>query len=239
MSAYIPIPKYCRSRGYIRNTYYTGLNMVGGRLFFDKAVENVSEFSIFPGWFFTKLRTKTKELDIVVDDPELITYFDRIAESWKEIDEELHEKTYRLKNSRYFDFAFDFALSEVVEPEIWISREGNKIKLVQNSDYTNETFLNTLEIRSNLMLRGLSPDFRYGAVPSIIRTRPEKKQTTSRSLLAWVYKDNTLTKILPKKTSDPDEAVICFDNELNNASMKVGESKLVEICFDYTRRVPC
>lgn len=213
--------------------------MVGGRLFFDKAVENVSEFSIFPGWFFTKLRTRTKELDIVVDNPELITYFDRLAESWKEIDEEPGEKTYRLKNSWNFDFAFDFALSEVVEPEIWISREGNKIKLVQSSNYTDENILNTLELRSNLMLWGLSPDFRYGAVPSIIRTRPGKKQTTSRSLLAWVYKDNTLTKILPKKTSDPDEAVICFDNELNNASMKVGESKLVEICFDYTRRVPC
>lgn len=213
--------------------------MVGGRLFFDKAVENVSEFSIFPGWFFTKLRTRTKELDIVVDNPELITYFDRLAESWKEIDEEPGEKTYRLKNSWNFDFAFDFALSEVVEPEIWISREGNKIKLVQSSNYTDENILNTLELRSNLMLWGLSPDFRYGAVPSIIRTRPGKKQTTSRSLLAWVYKDNTLTKILPKKTSDPEEAVICFDNELNNASMKVGESKLVEICFDYTRRVPC
>lgn len=239
MSAYIPIPKYCRSRGYIRNTYYTGLNMVGGRLFFDKAVENVSEFSIFPGWFFTKLRTRMKELDIVVDDPELITYFDRLAESWKEIDEEPHGKTYRLKNSWNFDFAFDFALTELVEPEIWITREGNKIKLVQSSNYTDENILNTLEIRSSLMLWGLSSEFRYGAVPSIIRTRPGMKQTTTRSLLAWVYKDNTLTKVLPKKTSDPDEAVICFDNELNNASMKVGESKLVEICFDYVRRVPC
>lgn len=213
--------------------------MVGGRLFFDKAVENVSEFSIFPGWFFTKLRTRMKELDIVVDDPELITYFDRLAESWKEIDEEPHGKTYRLKNSWNFDFAFDFALTELVEPEIWITREGNKIKLVQSSNYTDENILNTLEIRSSLMLWGLSSEFRYGAVPSIIRTRPGMKQTTTRSLLAWVYKDNTLTKVLPKKTSDPDEAVICFDNELNNASMKVGESKLVEICFDYVRRVPC
>lgn len=212
--------------------------MVGGRLFFDKVVD-VSELSIFPSWFFTKLRTRTKELDVVVDNPELITYFDRLAESWKEIDEEPCGKTYRLKNSWNFDFGFHFALSEIIEPEIWISREGNKIKLIQDSDFTNETILNTLEVRSSLMLQGLSPDFKYGAVPSIIRTRPGKKQTTSRSLLAWVYKDNTLTKILPKKTSDPDEAVICFDNELNNASMKVGEKKLVEICFDYTRRVPC
>ena len=213
--------------------------MVGGRLFFDKAVEDVSEFSIFPSWFFTKLRTRTKELDIIVDNPELITYFDGLAESWKEIDEEPCGKTYRLKNSWNFDFGFHFALSEIIEPEIWISREGNKIKLIQDSDYTNETILNTLEIRSSLMLQGLNPDFKYGAVPSIIRTRPKKKQTTFRSLLSWVYKDNTLTKVLPKKTSDPDEAVICFDNELNNASMKVGEKKLVEICFDYTRRVPC
>lgn len=213
--------------------------MVGGRLFFDKAVDNVSEFSILPSWFFTKLRTKMKELDVIVDDPELTLYFDRLAESWEEVDNEPCGKTYRLKNSWNFDFAFDFAPTELVEPEIWITRVENRIKLIQSSDYIDENILNTLEIRSNLMLWGLSPDFRYGAVPSIIRTRPGKKQTTSRSLLAWVYKDELLTRVLPKKTSDPDEAVICFDNELNNASMKVGESKLVEICFDYVRRVPC
>ena len=213
--------------------------MVGGRLFFDKAVEDVSEFSIFPSWFFTKLRTKMKELDVIVDDPELTLCFDRLAEEWKEIDNEPCGRTYRLKNSWNFDFAFDFAPTELIEPEIWITREGNRIKLIQSSNYADENILNTLEVNSSLMLWGLSPEFRYGAVPSIIRTRPGKKQTTTRSLLAWVYKDNTLTKVLPKKTSDPDEAVICFDNELNNASMKVGESKLVEICFDYVRRVPC
>ena len=235
MSAYIRIPNYCTTRGYIcLSDMCLGLVRKGSVDYLSYNNSGYRDFSIFSSSYFSKLSDRAT-FDVCIEDEKTLSEVQKHVSSIDIIDNKSGLFRLNLFN-RSDNWDFYWATPKEVTPEIWIHKGKEKITIIQDEDYNNSTIFNTLELTDhvNLILNSLNPLYIYGAVLSRIRHSPSKT-ISGRSIVAWAWKDKYLT-YLTQDNTQMEGSVISFDNLYNFTGAKENTLMKVEFCLTYIRK---